>query len=144
MLPRGGGTSLAGQCCNLAVVMDFSKYVNRIVDIDLGNREAIVQPGLIFDHLRNRVQPHGLTVAFDTSTHDHATIGGMVGYNSCGVHSVLAQQRGAAHADHGHLGGRGRGGVPIVGLEPSCVAVFRDELVNLFPDDDRAKRRRVH
>jgi FAD/FMN-containing dehydrogenase len=95
ILPRGCGTSLAGQCCNVAVVMDCSKYVNCILGIDYEGKRARVQPGCIFDRLRRTVEPHGLTVAFDTSTHDHATIGGMVGNNSCGVHSVLAQAQGA-------------------------------------------------
>jgi FAD/FMN-containing dehydrogenase len=95
ILPRGCGASLAGQCCNVAVVMDCSKYVNQILGIDYERKRARVQPGCIFDSLRRTVEPHSLTVAFDTSTHDHATIGGMVGNNSCGVHSVLAQAQGA-------------------------------------------------
>lgn len=95
ILARGGGTSLAGQTCNVAVVLDFSKHVNRILDLDVENKCARVEPGLIFDHLRTRAEEHGLTVAFDTSTHDRATIGGMLGNNSCGVHSVLAQTQGA-------------------------------------------------
>src|SRR5213079_3628868 len=53
VLPRGGGTSLAGQCCNVAVVMDFSKYLNKVLDIDAGAKSARVQPGLILDHLRD-------------------------------------------------------------------------------------------
>lgn len=95
VLPRGCGTSLAGQSCNLAVVIDMTKHVNRVLDIDYGAKRARVQPGCIFDHLRHIVEGHGQTIAFDTSTHGHATFGGMVGNNSCGVHSVLAQQQGA-------------------------------------------------
>src|SRR5688572_25981764 len=94
ILPRGCGTSLAGQSCNVAVVIDCTKHVNRILDVDLEARRARVEPGCIFDNLRHAVRPHGLTVAFDTSTHEYATIG-MIGNNSCGVHSVLAQQQGA-------------------------------------------------
>lgn len=95
VLPRGCGTSLAGQTCNVAVVIDMTKYVNRIIDIDYERQRARVQPGCIFDRLRDIVEPHGQTVAFDTSTHGQATIGGMIGNNSCGVHSVLAQRQGA-------------------------------------------------
>ena len=89
VLSRGGGTSLAGQCCNVAVVMDMSKYLNRIVEIDPQRRLARVQPGVVLDDLRNAAQEHGLTFAPDPSTHDHNTLGGMIGNNSCGVHSVM-------------------------------------------------------
>ncbi|UUP16714.1 FAD-binding and (Fe-S)-binding domain-containing protein [Nitratireductor thuwali] len=95
VLPRGCGTSLSGETCNVAVVLDFSKYHNRVLDIDYGKRRARVQSGTIFDDLRNEVETRDLTVAFDTSTHAYATIGGMVGNNSCGVHSVLAEKMGA-------------------------------------------------
>jgi FAD/FMN-containing dehydrogenase len=88
---RGGGTSLAGQCCNVAVIMDFSKYMNRILELDPKKRLARVQPGLIFDDLRHATEPHHLTFGSDTSTHHWCTLGGMIGNNSCGVHSVMAQ-----------------------------------------------------
>jgi len=92
VLSRGGGTSLAGQCCNVAVVIDFSKYLNEIVEIDPQRKLARVQPGLILDHLRNAAQDrYGLTYGPDPSTHDHCTFGGMIGNNSCGVHSVMTQ-----------------------------------------------------
>jgi len=95
VLPRGGGTSLAGQCCNVAVVMDFSKYLNRILDIDADAKLARVQPGLILDHLRHPAeQEHQLTFGPDPSTHDHCTLGGMMGNNSCGVRSVMAEWAG--------------------------------------------------
>ncbi len=94
IVTRGGGTSLAGQTCNTAVVIDCSKYVNRILELDYARHEARVQPGVIFDQVRRRAEQHGLTLSFDTSTHDRATIGGMIGNNSCGVHSVLAQMEG--------------------------------------------------
>ncbi|HTC78096.1 MAG TPA: FAD-binding oxidoreductase, partial [Terriglobales bacterium] len=89
LLSRGGGTSLAGQCCNVAVVMDFSKYLHRILDLDPINRRARVQPGVILDDLRKRAEQHHLTFAPDPSTHNHCTLGGMIGNNSCGVHSVM-------------------------------------------------------
>jgi FAD/FMN-containing dehydrogenase/Fe-S oxidoreductase len=90
LLCRGGGTSLAGQCCNVAVILDFSKYMADILEIDPVRRVARVQPGVILDHLRNAAEKHHLTFAPDPATHDHCTLGGMIGNNSCGVHSVMA------------------------------------------------------
>jgi len=89
ILARGGGTSLAGQCCNVAVVMDTSKYLNRILELDPQKRIAKVEPGVILDSLRGAAKEHGLTFAPDPSTHNHCTLGGMIGNNSCGVHSVM-------------------------------------------------------
>ena len=90
LLCRGGGTSLAGQCCNVAVVLDFSKYMAKILEIDPARRIARVQPGVVLDHLRNAAEKHHLTFAPDPASHDRCTIGGMIGNNSCGVHSVMA------------------------------------------------------
>ena len=90
ILCRGGGTSLAGQCCNVAVVLDMSKYMATILDVDPVQRLARVQPGVILDHLRNAAEKHRLTFGPDPATHDRCTIGGMIGNNSCGVHSVMA------------------------------------------------------
>ncbi|MFZ0859452.1 MAG: FAD-linked oxidase C-terminal domain-containing protein [Candidatus Sulfotelmatobacter sp.] len=90
LLCRGGGTSLAGQCCNVAVVLDFSKYMATILEIDPARRIARVQPGVVLDHLRNAAEKHHLTFAPDPASHDRCTIGGMIGNNSCGVHSVMA------------------------------------------------------
>jgi len=90
LLCRGGGTSLAGQCCNVAVVLDFSKYMARILEIDPARRIARVQPGVILDQLRNAAEKYHLTFAPDPASHDRCTIGGMIGNNSCGVHSVMA------------------------------------------------------
>ncbi len=89
VLPRGGGTSLAGQCCNVAVVLDFSKYLNRILELDPSRRRARIQPGLVLDELRDAAEQHQLTFAPDPSTHNHCTLGGMIGNNSCGVHSLM-------------------------------------------------------
>jgi FAD/FMN-containing dehydrogenase/Fe-S oxidoreductase len=95
VLSRGGGTSLAGQCCNVAVLIDFSKYLREILAIDPQQKLARVQPGVILDHLRRRAEArHGLTFGPDPSTHDHCTFGGMIGNNSCGVHSVMTQFHG--------------------------------------------------
>jgi FAD/FMN-containing dehydrogenase/Fe-S oxidoreductase len=90
VLPRGGGTSLAGQCCNVAVVIDTSKYLNRILSLDPAARLARVEPGCVLDDLRDAAEQHHLTFGPDPSTHDHNTLGGMLGNNSCGVHSVMA------------------------------------------------------
>src|ERR1017187_2321100 len=90
LLCRGGGTSLAGQCCNVAVILDFSKYMARILEIDPARRIARVQPGVVLDHLRTAAEKHHLTFAPDPASHDRCTLGGMIGNNSCGVHSVMA------------------------------------------------------
>jgi FAD/FMN-containing dehydrogenase/Fe-S oxidoreductase len=90
LLCRGGGTSLAGQCCNVAVVLDFTKYMSRILEIDPVRRIARVQPGVVLDNLRNAAEKHHLTFGPDPASHDRCTLGGMIGNNSCGVHSVMA------------------------------------------------------
>jgi FAD/FMN-containing dehydrogenase/Fe-S oxidoreductase len=89
VLARGAGTSLAGQCCNVAVILDFTKYMNQILEIDPDKKFARVQPGVVLDSLRNRAEAHQLTFAPDPSTHNRCTIGGMIGNNSCGTHSLL-------------------------------------------------------
>jgi FAD/FMN-containing dehydrogenase/Fe-S oxidoreductase len=91
VVSRGGGTSLAGQAVNVAVVLDFSKYLDRIIDIDPERKLARVQPGVVLDRLRERAEEHGLTFGPDPSTHEYCTLGGMIGANSCGVRSVMAQ-----------------------------------------------------
>ena len=90
LLCRGAGTSLAGQCCNVAVILDFSRYMAKILEIDPARRIARVEPGVILDHLRAAAEKHHLTFAPDPATHDRCTLGGMIGNNSCGVHSVMA------------------------------------------------------
>ncbi len=90
ILPRGAGTSLAGQSCNVAVVLDFTKYMNKILELDPEGRFARVQPGVVLDTLRNQAEQHHLTFGPDPSTHSRCTLGGMIGNNSCGTHSLLA------------------------------------------------------
>src|SRR3982751_5478062 len=90
ILCRGGGTSLAGQCCNVAVVLDFSKYMSKIVELDPERRIARVQPGIVLDHLRNAAEKFRLTFGPDPASHSRCTLGGMIGNNSRGVHSVMA------------------------------------------------------
>lgn len=89
LLSRGGGTSLCGQCCNVAVVLDFSKYMNRVLEIDTDAATAHVQPGVVLDDLRRQAAAVGMTFAPDPATHSHNTLGGMIGNNSCGPHSVM-------------------------------------------------------
>jgi FAD/FMN-containing dehydrogenase/Fe-S oxidoreductase len=90
LVMRGGGTSLAGQGCNVAVLVDFSKYMHEVKEIDPDGKLAVVQPGCVLDHLRQAAEEHHLTFGPDPATHDHNTLGGMLGNNSCGVHSVMA------------------------------------------------------
>ena len=89
VLPRGAGTSLAGQCANVAVVFDFSKYMNRLGAIDPDAKLATVEPGIVLDRLREAAEVHHLTFAPDPATHSRCTLGGMIGNNSCGVHGLL-------------------------------------------------------
>jgi FAD/FMN-containing dehydrogenase/Fe-S oxidoreductase len=94
ILSRGGGTSLAGQCCNVAVVIDWSKYLHHIIELNPKQKFARVQPGTVCDTLRNAATAHTLTWGPDPATHDHCTFGGMLGNNSCGVHAQMAGKAG--------------------------------------------------
>jgi FAD/FMN-containing dehydrogenase/Fe-S oxidoreductase len=97
LLCRGGGTSLAGQCCNVALVMDFSKYMHRVLELDPQKRLARVEPGCVLDDLRHAAEEHHLTFGPDPATHTHCTLGGMLGNNSCGIHSHLSANDGLGH-----------------------------------------------
>ncbi len=88
VVPRGAGTSIAGQATGVGVVLDFTRHMNRIVSLDPEARTAVVQPGVVLDDLRAAAAPHGLTFGPDPSTHSRCTLGGMIGNNSCGSHSV--------------------------------------------------------
>jgi FAD/FMN-containing dehydrogenase/Fe-S oxidoreductase len=88
VLSRGAGTSLAGQACNVAVVIDYSKHMTSVT-VDPELRIANVQPGAILDDVRRKAEEYHLTFAPDPSTHNRCTIGGMLGNNACGVHSEL-------------------------------------------------------
>ncbi|MGH3614010.1 MAG: FAD-binding and (Fe-S)-binding domain-containing protein [Pseudonocardia sp.] len=88
VLSVGARTSIAGQAVNTAVVLDFTRHLNRVVEIDPDARTARVQPGLVLDDLRDAARPHGLTFGPDPSTHNRCTLGGMIGNNACGAHSV--------------------------------------------------------
>ena len=88
VLPRGAGTSQSGQTVNHSVVIDCSKYLNRILDLDVAGRRCVVEPGIVLDDLNRRLKPHGLWFPVDISTASRATIGGMAGNNSCGARSL--------------------------------------------------------
>jgi FAD/FMN-containing dehydrogenase/Fe-S oxidoreductase len=86
--PRGGGTSQCGQTVNDGIVIDFSKYLNRIISLDVDNRSCVAEPGIVLDDLNRQLKPHGLWFPVDVSTASRATIGGMAGNNSCGGRSL--------------------------------------------------------
>ncbi|MDP5181673.1 FAD-linked oxidase C-terminal domain-containing protein [Blastococcus sp. BMG 814] len=85
VLSRGGGTSLAGECTNTAVVLDFSKYCTRLVSVDPEARTCVVEPGIVLDRLNAQLEEHGLEFGPEPATHNHCTIGGMIGNNACGA-----------------------------------------------------------
>ena len=88
VLPRGGGTSQCGQTVNRAIVIDTSKHLNKLIELDVENRRCVVEPGIVLDHLNAALKPHGLWFPVDVSTSSRATIGGMAGNNSCGSRSI--------------------------------------------------------
>jgi FAD/FMN-containing dehydrogenase/Fe-S oxidoreductase len=89
VLPRGAGTSVAGQCVNVAVVFDFSRHMRGLTSIDPAAKLALVEPGIVLDRLREAAERHHLTYAPDPASHSRCTLGGMIGNNSCGVHGLL-------------------------------------------------------
>ncbi|HEY4406550.1 MAG TPA: FAD-binding oxidoreductase, partial [Xanthobacteraceae bacterium] len=88
VLPRGGGTSQSGQTVNESLVIDCSKYLDHVIEVDVANARCWVEPGIVLDELNRRLKPHGLWFPVDISTASRATIGGMVGNNSCGARSL--------------------------------------------------------
>src|SRR5689334_1055941 len=90
VLARGGGTSQSGQGVNEALVIDCSKYLHAVLEINAVAGRARVQPGTVCDSLREAAERHGLTFAPDPATHSRCTLGGMIANNSCGPHSVMA------------------------------------------------------
>jgi FAD/FMN-containing dehydrogenase/Fe-S oxidoreductase len=89
VLPRGGGTALAGQSVNRAVIVDFSRHCRGILSLDAAARRAVVEPGVVLDQLNRAAAPHGLRFGPDVATGSHATVGGMIGNNSSGANSIL-------------------------------------------------------
>lgn len=123
VLPRGAGTSLAGQTVGKAVVLDFSRFMNRLIDIDPESRTARVQPGLVQDDLNTAAGRHGLMFAPDTSTANRATLGGMIGNNSCGSRSA----RYGMTIDH------------VASLDVVLSDSFRTSLGPVTPDEARRR-----
>ena len=89
IIPRGAGTGLAGQAIGRGLIFDFSKYMNRVLDINPEARRARVQPGVVLDELNQQLKPHGLFFPPDPATATRCNIGGMIGNNSCGSHSIV-------------------------------------------------------
>jgi FAD/FMN-containing dehydrogenase/Fe-S oxidoreductase len=125
--PRGGGTSQAGQTVNRAVILDCSQHLNRIIEVDPANRRCLVEPGIVLDELNRALKPQGLWFPVDISTASRATIGGMVGNNSCGARSlrygntrenVLSIDAVLADSTRAHFG---RIGEPGVDVPPALV-----------------------
>jgi FAD/FMN-containing dehydrogenase/Fe-S oxidoreductase len=85
IVSRGGGTSLAGQCTNAAVVLDFSKYCHHVLSVDPDRRRCVIEPGIVLDVLNQQLAPHGLRYGPEPATHMNCTLGGMIGNNSCGA-----------------------------------------------------------
>jgi FAD/FMN-containing dehydrogenase/Fe-S oxidoreductase len=143
VLPRGAGTSIAGQAVNTAVVLDFTQHLDGVLEIDPEARTARVQPGLVLDDLRAAAREHGLTFGPDPSTHNRCTLGGMIGNNACGSHSVAWGKT----VDNVHAldvltyrGERIRAakGAPLTGRVPDALAAlaerYGDQVRSSFPD----------
>ncbi len=90
--PRGGGTSQAGQTVNRALVIDCSRHLNNVIEVDTVNKSCVVEPGIVLDDLNRKLKSTGLWFPVDISTASRATIGGMVGNNSCGARSLRLRQ----------------------------------------------------
>ena len=141
--PRGGGTSQAGQTVNRSVILDCSRYLNRIIDIDAADRRCLVEPGIVLDELNRALRPHGLWFPVDISTASRATIGGMVGNNSCGARSlrygntrenVLSIDAVLADGTRAHFGRIGEADVDVP------PALIRDLLAIAAREADEIKR----
>ena len=144
LLPRGGGTSQSGQTVGRALVLDFSKYLNRLIATDAAATTCIVEPGMVLDELNRQLKSTGLWFPVDVSTASRATIGGMAGNNSCGTRSIrygiirdnvlaidalLADGTEARFGEVGHnLPPRGEGDSAGARSEGEALALFADML----------------
>src|SRR5690348_13081211 len=144
VLPRGAGTSQAGQAVNSSLVIDCSKYLDHLIELDVAGRRCVVEPGIVLDELNRRLKPHGLWFPVDISTSSRATIGGMVGNNSCGARSlrygntrenVLSIDAVLADGSVAHFG---RIGEPGVDVPPALV---RDLLAIAAREANEIERR---
>src|SRR5690242_19702335 len=147
--PRGGGTSQAVQTVNRSVILDCSRHLSRVVEIDAANRRCLVEPGLVLDELNRALRPHGLWFPVDISTASRATIGGMVGNNSCGARSlrygntrenVLSIDAVLADGTHAHFGRIGEAGVGEAGVDVP-PALIRDLLAIAAREASEIERR---
>ena len=145
---RGGGTSQAGQTINRGVVVDFSRHLNRVLELDVAGRRAVVEPGIVLDELNRFLRPHGLWFPVDVSTASRATIGGMAANNSCGSRSIryglmrdnVVAIDGAHGRRHARPFRRRRPGCERpTGLRPSRAGRAReaDEIAARFPKVQR-------
>jgi FAD/FMN-containing dehydrogenase/Fe-S oxidoreductase len=151
VLPRGGGTSQCGQTVGASLVVDCSKYLDRLLDLDVAGRRCLVQPGIVLDELNRQLKPHGLWFPVDISTASRATIGGMAGNNSCGgrslrygttrdnIHAIDAILPDGTHAHFGQLGGRELSPAirPLVDDLLALGAREADEVAARFPKVQR-------
>src|SRR5499427_6521173 len=155
VLPRGAGTSQAGQTVNSSLVIDCSKYLDHLVELDVPGKRCVVEPGIVLDELNRRLKPHGLWFPVDISTSSRATIGGMVGNNSCGARSlrygntrenVLAVDAILADGSSGHFGPAARdlsdlpANSPVVPLMRDVIEIAAEhswEIVTNFPKVQR-------
>ncbi|MET9715785.1 FAD-binding and (Fe-S)-binding domain-containing protein [Streptomyces rochei] len=140
VVARGGGTSIAGQATGTGVVLDFTRHMNRLIDLDPGTRTAVVQPGLVLDRLQEAAAPHGLRFGPDPSTHSRCTLGGMIGNNACGSHSVAWGTTADSVRELSVLTARGRSlrlGPDWAGAPPGLRELVSGESARLrtgFPD----------
>ncbi|MEU2051823.1 FAD-binding and (Fe-S)-binding domain-containing protein [Streptomyces bungoensis] len=140
VVARGGGTSIAGQATGVGVVLDFTRHMNRLLALDPAARTAVVQPGLVLDRLQEAAAPHGLRFGPDPSTHGRCTLGGMIGNNSCGAHSVAWGTTADSVRELSVLTARGRllrPGRDWAGAPEGLRALVEGELARLrtgFPD----------
>ncbi|WP_420834061.1 FAD-binding and (Fe-S)-binding domain-containing protein, partial [Streptomyces antarcticus] len=147
VVPRGGATSIAGQATGTGVVLDLTRHMNALVSVDPAARTAVVQPGLVLDRLRDAVRPYGLAFGPDPSTHSRCTLGGMIGNNACGAHSVawgttadsVAELAVTAYGGASHRLGTGWAGAPagLRELVAGNLAVLRTGLYGPFGDFSR-------
>ncbi len=129
VLSRGGGTSLAGECCNTAVVIDWSKHCDRLISIDAQAARCVVEPGIVLDVLNQQLEPTGLRYGPEPATHYNCTIGGMIGNNSCGA---TAQRTGKVVDNVGRLEVLLHDGTRFW-----CGATSDDEYTSIVANDDR-------
>src|SRR5262252_8951878 len=143
VLPRGAGTSQAGQAVNSSLVIDCSKYLDHLIELDVGGRRSEDEPGIVLDELNRELKPHGLWFPVDISTASRATIGGMVGNNSCGARSlrygntrenVLSIDAVLADGTRAHFGRIGEADVDVP------PALIRDLLAIAAREADEIKR----